>query len=128
MGAGINLARPSFRTLSFAAFLCTFGAVWGFATFGYTFKVADGSEDSGLLWVWVGLAFVGSILIALKNQSLSERSLRLRVYLADLTVLAAALIAIAALPDFIGLVKSLVVLGLFFGYALWYFKALETQL
>lgn len=123
-----TLAKPRFRTLSFAAYSCSFGAVWGFATFGYTFKMADGSENSGLLWVWVLLAFVGSALIVLKNQSLSERSVRLRIYLADLAVLAAALVSIAVLPGSVGLVKSLVVLALFFGYAVWYFKTLDARL
>lgn len=118
----------SFRTLSLAAYLCSFGALWGFATYGYTVQRADGTNDIGLLYVWVVGAFIGSMLIVAKNQMLGDRRLRMRTYLTDLAVLGAALVLIAVLPSYIGMVKGLVLLALIVGYWIWYSKALGSQL
>lgn len=118
----------SFRTLSFAAYLCSFGALWGMATFGYTIQRADGTSDTGLLYLWVVSAFIGSLLIVAKNQMLGDRRLRMRTYLTDLAVLGAALVLIAVLPSYIGMVKGLILLALFAVYLIWYFKALNSQL
>ena len=116
----------SFRTLSMWAYLLDFGALFGYATFGYTIKLSDGSDDTVMLFVWVIMALVGSILIGLKNRRIIDGPLRMRVFLADGAVLAASLVLIAVLPDFIGMVKGLVLLVLFTAYLLWYFKTLET--
>lgn len=116
----------SFRALSMWAYLLAFGALFGYATFGYTIKLSDGSDDTGMLFVWVIMALVGSILIGLKNRRIANGPQRMRVYLTDVAVLAAALVLISVLPDFIGMVKGLVLLVLFTAYLLWYFKTLEA--
>ena len=116
----------SFRTLSMWAYLLDFGALFGYATFGYTIKLSDGSDDTVMLFVWAIMALVGSILIGLKNRRIIDGPLRMRVFLTDVAVLAAALVLVAVLPDFIGIVKGLILLVLITAY-LWYFKTLEIQ-
>ena len=111
--------RVSLRTLSFWAYVVLFGAIWGYATFGYTILNSDGSRDTGMLLVWVAMATVGSTLIGLKNRRIRDRRTRVRVTLSDGAVIMGALVLIAVLPSFIGMVKGLVILGLFSAY---YFK------
>jgi len=111
--------RVSLRTLSFWAYVVLFGAIWGYATFGYTILNSDGSRDTGMLLVWVAMATVGSTLIGLKNRRIRDRRTRVRITLSDGAVIMGALVLIAVLPSFIGMVKGLVILGLFSAY---YFK------
>src|SRR5450759_1669313 len=108
--------RVSLRTLSFWAYVLVFGAIWGFATYGYTFNNSDGSRDTGMLFVWVAMATAGSTLIGLKNRRIRDRRTRVRITLADGAVIIGALVLIAVLPSFIGMVKGLVILGLFSAY------------
>ena len=108
--------RVSFRTLSRWAYTLAFGALFGYATFGYTIKNSDGSTDDGLIFVWVIMALIGSTLLWLKDNRIGDRRLRARVSLNDFAVLAAALVLIAVLPSFIGMVKGLVLLVLFVAY------------
>lgn len=121
------MRRFSFRARSFAAYSCSFGALWGFATYGYTVDL-NGTPDSGLLYVWVAMAFIGSLLIVAKNQMLDDRHLRMRTYFSDLAILGASLLLIAILPAGIGMVKGLVLLVVFAVYLRWYFKTLDSQL
>ena len=72
------------------------------------------------------MALIGSTLIGLKNHRIRDGRMRARITLSDGAVLAAALVLIAVLPSFIGMVKGLVLLVLFSAYLLWYFKTLET--
>ena len=108
--------KVSLRTLSFAAYVLVFGAIWGYATYGYTFNNSDGSRDTGMLFVWVAMATVGSTLIGLKNRRIRDRRTRVRITLSDGAVSVGAIVLIAVLPDFIGMVKGLVILGLFSAY------------
>ncbi len=119
-------STASFRSLSRLAYMLSFGALWGYATFGYTIKHSDGSTDTGLLYLWVIAALVGSLLIGLKNHRIRDEHLRARIYLTDLAVLAGALVLIAVLPGFMGLVKGLVLLVLFVAYEMWYFRSVGT--
>ena len=117
----------SFRTLSQWAYWFAFGALFGFATFGYAYRHIDGSLDTGMIYVWTIMALVGSILIALKNHRIGDRRLRALVSLADVAVLASALVLIAVLPSAIGnIAKGLVLVALFAAYLLWYFRSLDT--
>lgn len=122
----MNKSIVSFRTLSMWAYFLDFGALFGYATFGYTIKLSDGSDDTMMLFVWAIMALVGSILIGLKNRQIANGPQRMRVSLTDVAVLAAAFVLISVLPDFIGMLKGLVLLVLFTAY-LWYFKTLEIQ-
>jgi DNA-binding CsgD family transcriptional regulator len=123
-----GLARPlvSLRTLSQWAYMLAFGALFGFATYGYTTTFADGTSDTSEIWLWVIMALAGSTLMALKNRLIDDRRLRARIYLAELAVLVTALVLIAALPGFIGMLKGIVLLVLFAPYAYWYFRTLES--
>lgn len=125
-GSLVGKSIVSFRTLSMWAYALAYGALWGYATYGYTIKNSDGSTDTGMLFVWVVMALVGSTLIALKNRQIRDGRMRARITLSDGAVLAAALVLIAVLPSFIGMVKGLVLLALFAPYAFWYFKTLDT--
>ena len=108
--------RVSLRTLSFWAYVLLFGALWGYATFGYTINNSDGSADTGMLFVWVVMAFVGSTLVALKNRRIRDRRTRTRITLGDGAAIMVALVLIAVLPSFIGMVKGLVILAPFCVY------------
>jgi Ca2+/Na+ antiporter len=79
-----------------------------------------------MLFVWVIMALVGSTLIGLKNRRIRDGRMRARITVTDGAVIIGALVLIAVLPDFIGMVKGLVLLVLFSAYLLWYFKTLET--
>jgi hypothetical protein len=108
--------RVSLRTLSFWAYMLLFGSLWGYATYGYTINNSDGSTDTGMLFVWVVMAFVGSTLVGLKNRRIRDRRTRTRITLGDGAVIIGALVLIAVLPSFIGMVKGLVMLAPFCVY------------
>ena len=116
----------SLRTLSQWAYMLTFGALWGYATFGYTIKNSDGSTDTGELFLWVIMALIGSTLVGLKNHRIRDGRMRARITVSDGAVIIGALVLIAVLPDFIGMVKGLVLLVMFSAYLLWYFRTLGT--
>ena len=113
----------SFRTLSNWAYVLSFGALFGYATNGYTINLSDGSKDTGLLYVWIISGFVGSLLIAIKNRRITDKRLRTIVSLADVAVLAGALLLIALLPGEVGMLKGLALFVLFFPYLVWYRKS-----
>jgi len=108
------------------AYMLTFGALYGFATFGYTHKNLDGSTDTGMLFVWIAMALVGSTLIGLKNRRITDKRMRARITLGDGAVILGSLVLIAALGSFAGMEKGLVLVVLFTAYLLWYFRTLET--
>jgi FtsH-binding integral membrane protein len=115
----------SLRTASQWAYVLAFGALFGYATYGYTLQTPNG-PDTGMIWVWVVMALIGSTLLGLKNRRISNRRLRVRVTLGDCVVIIAALVLIFVLPTFIGMVKGLVLLALFTPYMLWCFRALDA--
>jgi L-asparagine transporter-like permease len=108
--------KVSLRTLAFWGYVLLFGALWGYATVGYTHTNLDGSTDSGLLFVWVVIGFVGSTLVGLKNRRIQNRRMRTRITLGDGAVILGSLVLVAVLPGFIGMVKGLVLLALFTPY------------
>lgn len=117
---GTSRGKPmvNLRTLSLLAYTLVYGAIWGFGSTG---------ADSDIYFVWLGMAFVGSTLIWLKNRRIGDKRLRARIYLTDLAVLAAALVITAVLPGIAGMLKGPVLLALFCGYAYWYFRTLEAR-
>ncbi len=116
----------NFRTLSLAAYFFSFAAISGYATYGSTVNVG-GRQDGGLFYVWLVGALIGSLLIVAKNQMLGDRSLRMRLYLSDLTLLGAALLVLAILPAGIGLVRPLALLALLGVYYHWYEKLIVAR-
>ncbi|HEY5487170.1 MAG TPA: hypothetical protein VIK06_05930 [Candidatus Limnocylindrales bacterium] len=108
--------RVSLRTLAFWGYVLLFGALWGYATFGYTHQNLDGSTDTGMIYVWMVMGFVGSTLVGLKNRRIQNRRMRTRITLGDGAVIFGSLVLIAVLPGFIGMVKGLVLLALFTPY------------
>lgn len=118
----------TFRNLSYLAYALTGGALWGFVTFGQGVRRPDGSEDFGLLWIWVISGFIGSLLMVAKNQRLERHGLRMRIYLSDLAVIILALVLAAVLPSNIGLLKGFALLAVFATYYWWYQQRLAEQL
>jgi hypothetical protein len=108
--------RVSLRTLSFWAYVLLFGALWGYATFGYTIKNIDGSADTSELFLWVIMALIGSTLVGLKNRRIRDRRTRTRITLGDGAVIIGALVLMAVLPSFMGMVKGLVMMAPFIVY------------
>ena len=108
--------RVSLRTLSFWAYMLLFGSLWGYATYGYTINNSDGSADTGMFFVWVVMALVGSTLVGLKNRRIRDRRTRTRITLGDGAVIIGALVLIAVLPSFMGMVKGLVMMAPFIVY------------
>ena len=109
--------RVSLRTLSFWAYVLLFGALWGYAMSGSTSMTGDGPADTGMLFVWVVMAFVGSTLVALKNRRILDRRTRTRITLGDGAVIIGALVLMAVLPSFMGnIVKGLVMMAPFIVY------------
>ena len=68
------------------AYMLSFGALFGYATYGYTITNIDGTTDTGMIFVWVIMALVGSTLIGLKNRRIGDRRLRARINVTDLAV------------------------------------------
>jgi Ca2+/Na+ antiporter len=122
----VNESTERLRSRSLWAYIFAYGALYGFATFGYTNKNLDGSTDSRTLFLWVGMALVGSTLMALKNRLITDRHLRIRVQLRELAVIAAALALMVVLPSSMGIVRGLILVALFAPYIYWYFKTLDT--
>jgi DNA-binding CsgD family transcriptional regulator len=112
-------------TLARLAYMLWFGSVFAEAFYGHTVMI-DGRPDTGLIWVWTAMGFAGSVLVAFKNQRIDDRRLRARFWAGDLAVMSAALLLNAGLPGSIGMVKGIVLLGLFGPYAYWYFRTLVS--
>ena len=125
-GSLVGKSMTSLRALSLWGYLLAFGALFGFATFGYTIHNTNGSTDTGMLYVWVVMALVGSLLIGFKNRLIRNGRLRAKITLTDGAILIGALVLIAVMPGYIGMVKGLVLLAVFTVYLLWYFRKLET--
>ncbi len=115
----------SLRSASLWAYVLAFGALFGYATYGYTIQTPNG-PDTRELWVWVVMALVGSTLLGLKNRRIRDRRLRTRVTLGDGVAIVAALALVFALPSFIGMLKGLVLVALVAPYVLWCFRALDA--
>jgi hypothetical protein len=120
----LNKSSISIRAMSLWGYVLAYGALYGFATFGYTHQNLDGTTDTGMILVWVPMALVGSTLIAFKNRRLG--SLKGRVSLADGGVLLVALVLIVVLPSSLGIVKGLALVAVFAPYMHWYFRKLEA--
>lgn len=121
-------SRLSFRALSLSAYALNFGALFGYATFGYTLAMSDGSTDTGMLYVWALMGFIGALLGVAKNRRIQDPALRKRFTYADPAVVVGALVLIAVLPSVIGMLKGLILLLLLSTYVYWYFKCLQAQL
>jgi hypothetical protein len=122
--------RVSLRTLSLWAYTLWYGAIWGSATFGYTTRYADGTSDTGMIWVWVIAALTGSTLAWIKNRRIDDPEARTRMNLTDVGIAATGLLLAAVLPSYLGLVRSLVLVALFAVYAGWWYlkKAVELRI
>ena len=118
----------TFRNLSFLAYVLLGSAIFGYASLGDADQRAAGSTDSGLVWVWVIIGFIGSLLGVAKNQLVEDRGLRIRLYLSDLGVVVLALVLAAVLPSNLGLLKGLASGAVFAGYYVWYQKDLAEHL
>jgi hypothetical protein len=105
------------RGLAWTAYVLTFGALFGYATF-HTY-LADGSVDNGIVIVWSVAGFVGSVLLVEKNRRVVGAARRLRATLADLAVIVVALALLAIVPAWVGLVRSGLLLVLFGAYVWW---------
>lgn len=112
--------------LTWWAYVLTFGALWGYATFGYAHKNVDGTTDTGMLFLWVAMALVGSTLIGLKNRRIRDGRTRFKANLGDGAAIVVALALVLLLPGWIGLVKGLALLALCGVYLLWYSKSVTT--
>lgn len=126
-GSIVGESTVSLRTLSMGAYALTFGGLLGYAAVGYVHTNSDGSTDTGMLFVWVIMALVGSTLIGLKNHRISDGRVRARITLSDGAVIIGSLVLMAVLQGFTGTEKGLVLLVLFAAYAYWYAKTLDTN-
>jgi|GEM_PF-2295608 len=101
----------AFRTLSMRAYIFWFGSIWGFTTFGYKIPYADGrTPDTGLLFVWIVCALIGSTLIGIKNHTIVNPQVKWRVSSADFAVIITLLAISFTLPLYLGLVRSGIIL------------------
>ena len=121
----MTVRSTSLRTASLWAYVLAFGALFGYATYGYTIQTPNG-PDASEIWMWVAMALIGATLLALRNRRIRNRGLRLRVSVGDGLVLLVALLLVIVLPAFIGVLKGLVLLALFIPYVLWCFRALDA--
>ncbi|MGP8161375.1 MAG: hypothetical protein ACLQGJ_09190 [Candidatus Dormibacteria bacterium] len=115
------------RTLSIWGYVLAFGSLFGVATFGYTVHGPSGSAQSGLFYLWLVTALIGSSLVGYKDYLLGAHRLRTRITLGDGVVLVIALVLLAVLPSFMGIVRGLILLVLFTPYMVWWFRQLETM-
>jgi hypothetical protein len=122
--------RVSLRTLSLWAYTLWYGSIWGYATFGYTTRYADGTSDTGMIWVYVIAALTGSTLAWIKNRRIDDPEARTRMNLADVGIAATGLLLAAVLPSYLGLVRSLVIVAIFSVYVGWWYikKAVELRI
>lgn len=102
---GVNTAFSRFRSFSIWAYICLFGALWGYAAFG--------AAEKGLLAVWVAFALLGSALVGLKNRQVPDPRVRRWMYLSDLLITGVllALVNLApATPTPLGLLRGAIIL------------------
>lgn len=119
------VASVSLRTASWWAYVVTFGALFGYGGLGYTTQTPTG-PDTGELWLYAGMALVGSMLLGWKNHRIRNRALRRRTSLGDAVFIVAALALVFILPSYIGLLRGLAVVALVTPYVLWSFRALDA--
>lgn len=105
--------------LTMAAYVFSFGALYGYGVYGYRTTLPDGSVDTGRIYMWIAMALLGSALIVVKNRRYAERGLRIRITMADLGAIVAALVLIAVVPNG---ALAFALVALFFGYGVWSFK------
>ncbi len=124
---GSRLDKPlvGHHTMAVLAYSLWFGSAFGEAFYGHTIMI-DGRPDTGMVLVYSAMGFVGSILVAIKNQRIPDGRLRARVWVGDVGVMAAAIGLIAVLPGFIGMLKGIVLLALFCPYLHWYIRTLRA--
>ena len=123
----MDTAFSRFRSLSIWAYVCLFGALWGYATFGSSALGHDGAavtEQRGALAVWVALALTGSTLVGLKNHLVADRRIRGFLYMSDLAITGILLALIFITPASLGLLRGGLVLGMEVAYIAVYVNAL----
>ena len=125
-GEFVSLEFAHFRTLSRWAYMCLFSAILGYTVFGYTIHdMATNTSHPGLLYVWVGFALVGSVLMGLKNRKILNRSIKSKIVFADLAVSLTLLLLSILLPTSLGLLRGAIVLSVMAAYLVFYFILLD---
>ncbi len=122
-GIIVNQKFGNVRMLSRIAYTVWFGTLWGYATFQH--ENSDPAFISGLFYVWIISGFIGAILVVLKNSSISDHMLRLKFALTDLFVTLILFVLIYTIPNFIGLVKSAIILAVAVIYTFFYDRSLD---
>ncbi len=122
----MSLGFAHFRTLSRWAYTFLFSAILGYTVFGYTVHdMATNTSHSGLLFVWIGFALVGSVLTGLKNRKILNSSVKGKIVFADLAVSLTLLFLSILLPTFLGLLRGAIVLSVMAAYMVFYFTLLD---
>ncbi len=103
------------RSLSFWAYIFLYGGIFGYATFGTANKA---------IFLWILMAAAGSTCIAMKNKKILDTHFRANVNMADILISIVLLVVLFAIPSWLGLLKSLILLILMFCYIIWYFAVL----
>jgi hypothetical protein len=103
----MNTTLKGFKSWSVATYTCLFGAVFGYTTFG---------GAHGEIYLWIIAAFVGSMLMALKNAKILDMSIRRRVQVADIGMILLLIALMYVVPASIGLLKTLIVLAAMVAY------------
>ncbi len=118
----MDKAFEELRKLSIRTYSLWFGSIFGYTVFNHTSYGVI--KNTGSLYVWLLMGFVGSILVVMKNAKITNSKLRFWIMTADLLVLLALIILINILPAFLGLLRGLIVLIVSLIYIIVYFKLL----
>jgi len=107
--------------LSIYGYIFLFGSVFGFTAFGNT----GSSSRLFLFYSWVIMFFIGGVLLSIKNSKILDPKMKLKIALADLFITLVSVVLIYALPAFLGLVRSAIILIVQGIYAFIYLQLLD---
>lgn len=114
-----------FRALSIRAYICLFGAFFGYATYGgQTYDAHTHSTSSGLLLVWVLMGLLGAVLVCFKDRKIADPRWNTLVAGADMGVTILLVLLALLLPGALGTVRGMIVLVVASAYVTVYVKLL----
>lgn len=122
----MNRSLTSLRNVSLGAYILLFGSMIGYVIFGYSFQNGEYTRNIDLSTLFILMTFIGSMLVAVKDQMIQNIQLKTKILITDLFVIFALLIFIFIYPTSFIVIKGLVVMISSIVYISLYVKVLHN--